>query len=212
MAHEIKGYQLNTCLGSGGCPNRVAHCDELVRRLEQVLERSNLLTSLKERVGESLKFHHELRVSIAECPNACSQPQIKDIGIIRAVKPTITGAVCFHCGKCVEVCPDKAIILDETVGIDPYRCMNCGKCIRNCPTGTIGEAEKGYRVLLGGKLGRNPRLARELLGILGEPEVLCIVDACITLFKKKSWRGKRFAEILNDAEIDHLADHFSKHS
>ena len=35
---------------------------------------------------EDLKFHHEFRVTVADCPNSCSQPQIKDIGINVPVK------------------------------------------------------------------------------------------------------------------------------
>ena len=211
MADEVKGYQLDTCFGAGGCPNRAVSSDNLVTSLEQLLERADLLTFLKEQVGENLKFHHEFRVSVADCPNACSQPQIKDIGIIGAVIPFITVDTCIHCGKCVEVCPDEATALDETVAIDPERCMACGKCILSCPTGTIGEAARGYRMLLGGKLGRNPRLARELPGIFNEPDVLRIVDACIAIFKDKSRGGKRFAEVLTDDDVDHLADHFSNH-
>ena len=64
---------------------------------------------------------------------------------------------------------------------------------------------KGYRVLLGGKLGRHPQLARELPGIFSQQEVLDIVDGCLALYKKKSRSGKRFAELLTDADIETLA-------
>ena len=98
-----------------------------------------------------------------------------------------------------------------SVAIDPERCMACGLCIFSCPAGTLGEASRGYRMLLGGKLGRNPRLARELPGIYNETDVLRIVDACITLFKDNSSGGKRFAEVLTDADVDHPAGHFPLH-
>jgi anaerobic sulfite reductase subunit C len=156
-------------------------------------------------VGDNLKFHHEFRVTVADCPNACSQPQIRDVGIIGAVMPAITDQACSGCEACVDVCPDDAIALDETVAINSQRCMACGKCILACPTGTLSEQVKGYRVLLGGKLGRHPQLARELPGIFSEQEVLDIVDGCLALYKKKSRGGKRFAELLTDADIQTLA-------
>jgi dissimilatory sulfite reductase (desulfoviridin) alpha/beta subunit len=209
MAAEVKGYQLDTCFGPSGCPNRSVVSDDLVKRLEQVLQAADLLSFLKEQVGDDLKFHHEFRVSVADCPNACSQPQIKDIGIIGAVLPAVTQEACTHCGACVDVCPDDAITLDETVDIDRERCMACGKCILACPTGTLGDKAKGYRVLLGGKLGRHPRLAKELPGIFDEQDVIRIVEACLTLYKKKSRRGKRFAEILTDADFYDLVALFS---
>jgi dissimilatory sulfite reductase (desulfoviridin) alpha/beta subunit len=210
MAAEVKGYQLDTCFGPSGCPNRSIVSDDLVRRLEKVLRAADLLSFLKEQVDDDLKFHHEFRVTIADCPNACSQPQIKDVGIIGAVMPTITEETCSHCAACVEVCPDDAITINETVAIDRDRCMACGKCILACPTRTIGEKEKGYRVLLGGKLGRHPRLARKLPGIFSEQKVLQIVDACLVLYKKKSRGGKRFAAVLSDTDFDQLAKQFCR--
>jgi anaerobic sulfite reductase subunit C len=208
MAAEVKGYQLNICFGSGGCSNRSVISDDLVRRLEQVLQAADLLSFLKEQVGDDLKFHHEFRVTVADCPNACSQPQINDVGIIGAALPAITEQACTHCGACVDVCPDDAITLDETVTVDQERCMACGKCILACPSGTLGEKAKGYRVLLGGKLGRHPRLAKELPGIFEEEEVIRIVEACLTFYKERSHHGKRFAEILTDAEFDDLVGLF----
>ncbi|BBO74995.1 hypothetical protein DSCW_24120 [Desulfosarcina widdelii] len=204
MAAEVKGYQLDTCFGSNGCPNRSVISDDLLKSLEQVLQAANLLSFLKEQVGDNLKFHHEFRVTVADCPNACSQPQIKDIGIIGAVMPTITDQACSGCEACVDVCPDDAMVLDETVAVDSQRCMACGKCILACPTGTLDEKAKGYRVLLGGKLGRHPRLARELPGIFNEQDVLDIVDTCVALYKKKSRGGKRFADLLTDTDIETL--------
>ncbi|MFO8085864.1 MAG: hypothetical protein R6U27_16260 [Desulfobacterales bacterium] len=101
MASEIKGYQLDACFGPSGCPNRAAISDSLVKSLEQILQKADLLSFLKEQVGENIKFHHEFRVSVADCPNACSQPQIKDIGIIGAIVPTVTEKECSQCGECL---------------------------------------------------------------------------------------------------------------
>jgi len=211
MATEVKGYQLDTCFGPSGCPNRSTVPDDLVKRLDQVLQSADLLSFLKEQVGDDLKFHHEFRVTVADCPNACSQPQIKDVGIIGAVLPAITEEACTHCGTCIDVCPDDAITRDETtVAIDRNRCMACGKCILACPSGTLDEKGKGYRVLLGGKLGRHPRLAKEMPGIFDDQGVIRILEACVSRYKEKSRRGKRFAEILSDADFDELVELFSR--
>jgi dissimilatory sulfite reductase (desulfoviridin) alpha/beta subunit len=66
-----------------------------------------------------------------------------------------------------------------------------------CPTGTIAVKNKGFRVQLGGKLGRHPKLAVELEGIYSENEVLQLVKNCIDYYKTHSKHGERFAEILN---------------
>lgn len=205
MAAEVKGYQLDACFGPSGCPNRAMHAESLVERLETLFSGADLRSFLKTQVTGELKLHHEFRVTVAECPNACSQPQIKDVGIIGANTPITTAEPCSQCCLCVEICPDKAVTVDNAGGppeIDRECCMACGKCIAGCPTGTLTDGRRGYRVLLGGKLGRHPRLAVELGGIYTEDEVLDIVARCIAYYKEKSTGGRRFAQIFNPAERD----------
>jgi anaerobic sulfite reductase subunit C len=200
MNADIKGYQIDTCFGSSGCPNSANTCDVLVKKIASLLDDADLLNFLKKQIQGDLKYHHEFRVTLAECPNACSQPQIKDVGIIGAVIPEVTGEACTGCGACVEACIEKCIILDSRKnipGIDHKRCLKCGKCIQACSSETIAAGPKGFRVQLGGKLGRHPRLAVELEGIFSENEVLHLVKNCIDYYKKHSKHGKRFAEIFN---------------
>ena len=140
-----------------------------MERIEVLFKQSDLLGFLNEQVEGDLKFHHEFRVTLADCPNACSQPQIKDIGIIGACTPRIGSEPCSQCEACVEACKEQAIALnDDGPQIDFAACLQCGKCMQVCPTGTLEEGRKGYRVQLGGKLGRHPRLAREMPGIYSE--------------------------------------------
>ncbi|MDY6824133.1 MAG: 4Fe-4S dicluster domain-containing protein [Thermodesulfobacteriota bacterium] len=198
MASEIKGYQVDTCFSRGACPHRANDAGRLAERIETLLKQADILNFLKAAVGEGLKFHHELRVAIAECPNACAQPQVKDIGIIGACVPEITDVECSDCGVCVEVCKDDAVHLDDKglqPVIDPGACLLCGECAKVCPTGTITEGQKAWRVMLGGKLGRHPRLARELPALFNDDQVVDIVNRCITFYKNNSPEGKRFAEL-----------------
>ncbi len=213
MSSEIKGYQLDTCFGPGGCPNRAVEGDALLEKIEALLKREDLLGFLQREVTGDLKFHHELRVTVADCPNACSQPQIKDIGVIGASVPVLTEADCTRCEACVAACKEDAVVLDDATDapdIDAGRCISCGQCIRVCPTGTIAEGQRGFRVQLGGKLRRHPRLARELPGIFSEAAVLEIVRACVEFYKRNSRNGQRFAEIMTDAVFDEFVVRFGK--
>ena len=209
MASEIKGYQVETCFGPSGCPNRAIVSDQLLEQLETLLKKEDLLGFLKKHVKGDLKFHHEFRVTLADCPNACSQPQIKDIGIIGACSPELTNEACTQCEACVEACREDAITLnlqDECPLIDYAKCLYCGKCMQVCPTGTIVEGAKGFRVLLGGKLGRHPRLAEELPGIYSEQQVLEIVKDCLGFYKQNSKRGERFGQILKSSDFNAFAE------
>jgi len=198
MSSEIKGYQLDTCFGANGCPNRANNGEKLLERIEKLLKQEDLLGFLKKHVKGEIKFHHEFRITIADCPNACSQPQIKDIGIIGVSLPVLTDEVCTLCEACVDKCREKAITLHKEIDqpkIDYNLCLACGKCVEACPTGTISADKKGFKVQLGGKLGRHPQLAKELPGIYNEDEVLDIIKNCIIFYKNHSKQGKRFAEI-----------------
>ncbi len=197
MEDEVKGYQVETCFGPTGCPNRATTFEDFSKKVEERLARSNLKSFLKERVKGPLKMHHEFRVSISDCPNACSRPQIVDLGLIGARKPKVSEEKCNQCGACVEVCREGAIsLMGQAPVLDPARCLFCGQCIPVCPTGTLQEAASGYRILVGGKLGRHPRLATELPGIYILEEALRMVDCCLDHYQKHCAQGERFGEIL----------------
>ena len=198
MENEVTGYQVETCFGASGCPNRAVLWDDLSKKIEKRLSGRNLKKFLKERVKGPLKMHHEFRVSISDCPNACSRPQIVDIGLIGAGKPRISGEECNQCGECAEVCKEDAISFVEDLPVVDYsKCLSCGKCLTVCPTGTLEEDTKGYRIQLGGKLGRHPRLGRELPGIYGLEDTLKVVDGCLDHYQENCREGERFGEILN---------------
>lgn len=207
MEKEVKGYEVTTCFGGSGCPRAANSATGLVKEIETLFERADILGFLKETVQGDLKFHHEFRVAIADCPNACSRPQIVDIGIIGSVVPGVSGENCTLCGACAACCNENAIVLDSEKGvpvIDPGPCLACGRCIRACPEGTLVEGQKGFRVMLGGRLGRHPRLAMEIPGCHTHDEVLQLVDNSIRFYKKNSRNGQRFSRLLSS--VDQVMD------
>jgi len=203
MEKEIKGYEIGTCFGSAGCPNSTNSVTRLSQDIEKIFEKENILGFLKKTVKGDLKFHHEFRVSLSGCPNACSRPQIADIGIIGAVLPGVSNEACTLCGSCVDACDENAIELNETNQkpiIDYARCLKCAKCIFACPTGTLGEKQKGYRIMLGGRLGRHPRLAMEIGGLHSHDQVLEIVKNCLAFYKNTSRNGERFSHLMSSVD------------
>ncbi len=213
MDAEVAGFQVETCFGAKGCTRQANGSSDLQRRVTELLEAEDILGFLKKRVKGPLKFHHELRLAFADCPNACSQPQIRDICIIGAMVPEVTQAPCTQCGACVASCAEGAVDLSgEAPVIDFKACMVCGRCADACPSGTIVGLTKGYRVLLGGRMGRHPRLAMELPGIYDEETVYEIVKSCVAYYKRRSTHGERFSRLFSEADYNDVAVRFQPHS
>ena len=205
MEDEVKGYQIETCFGPTGCPNRTVIDNDLSKKIEDRLSKRNLQTFLTEKVKAPLKMHHEFRVSISDCPNACSRPQIADLGLIGARSPMVADEPCSECGACVEVCREGAITIEKGKAVlDLAKCLSCGQCITACPTSPLQEKERGYRLLVGGKLGRHPRLAVEISGIYGLEETLRMIDRCLDHYRMHCRHGERFGEILERTGLSHL--------
>jgi len=205
---EVKGYQVEGCFGGNGCPNRIETGLDLAAALERELTGRDLKNFLKSLVNGPLKLHHEFRITLADCPNGCSRPQIADVGIVAARRPRLTTSPCSGCGSCVAVCQESAIALvpnAETPTIDFSKCLACGHCINNCPSGTLTSGAIGYRILVGGKLGRHPQLGLELPGIFSPETALAIVQQCVGHFMTHTRRGERFGEIINRTGLNFLA-------
>jgi anaerobic sulfite reductase subunit C len=198
MDAEVKGWQLETCLGTQDCPHRAVSSLDVVRELEELLTGKNLRDFLKKKVNGPLKMHHEFRVSLSGCPNACSRPHIVDVGLVGAVLPVLTSKSCSQCGQCASVCKEDAVAVDgDQVRLNLSACLKCGDCIKACPSGTLVAGADGLRVFLGGKLGRHPKLGRELPGIYPVSAIGPLVDHCLNYYMENYQTGRRFGDMVD---------------
>jgi dissimilatory sulfite reductase (desulfoviridin) alpha/beta subunit len=100
------------------------------------------------------------------------------------------------------VCKENAISLQQACPtLDASKCLACGHCIRVCPTGTLKEEATGYRLLVGGKLGRHPRLGAELPGIYDDETILEVVEDCLDHYQRHCSKGERFGAILETTPL-----------
>ena len=122
----------------------------------------------------------KVRIAVSACPNSCVSETLNEIGITGIKAPDRDEGYCTGCGTCVQYCREDALCVREgRVVMDKKLCLACGTCVRACVFGTLGEAATGYRITLGGKRGRHPRVGEHLITVKTAEAALTVVDCII---------------------------------
>lgn len=189
-----QGYKLEHCRKY--CPKSAQDWTALHSQLNELLDELQLTHFITQRFPH-LNHHHLPKIALAGCPNGCSQPQIKDIGISGYLRPELTANPCTGCRRCVASCLENAVTwTDEGLDLDINRCLSCGDCIRACPTGKIACGETGWLLRLGGRLGRHPQLAEILSVEKSSEEVIAKIRMILTDYLENSLPQERLSQFL----------------
>jgi len=178
------------------CPNRLLPVEQWREPLEQWIKQSDLNERLRARVhGDQVLYHHKLKIALAGCPNGCSRPQIADLALVGFVRPQFDYIACTACGACVEACPDQALVLEEDGPPiwDQAACQGCLACSQACPAQCITLSDPAARVLVGGKLGRHPRLAQAVAEVAAPEQAIALFSRTVDDYLADSRPGERLA-------------------
>ncbi len=217
-------YNIEICRGEDvECPFLIAGIKGLQQKIKNRLREIEFSKKLISRIDGKILPHQRLKIAISSCPNCCSMPQIRDFGVhVRAKVYVDDNFECNGCGNCLRACKEGAIRISgmsnqprgeagdgnteqqengkKVVTINYDRCLHCGLCAEVCPTGTIKTEKKCFRVMIGGKLGRHPRFAEDLIDFADETEVLNALDVCVDAILNEK-KEKRFGELVRKIGI-----------
>ena len=139
----------------------------------------------------------KVKIAIAGCTNACSHPQINDIGFIGVSKVHIDEEECEHCSRCINECLEGAIIKndDGKVIVDKEKCVDCGECSKTCKA--IKVDNNCFRIMVGGKLGKHPRFANVLGDLPSIADALNKIELILLVYKQHGLPNERLGTMID---------------
>ncbi len=90
------------------------------------------------------------------CPTGALHVQPARRAVDAVAEISTTNCVAWNwggCTKCQQVCPEKAVVLDDSQrpNVDAARCTGCGQCDYECPSSALRSgmeaSGKGIRVI-----------------------------------------------------------------
>ena len=176
----------------------------LILALREAVQASGWPRFLARHTGGVIRRHEAFGVSICGCANACANPHIADLGFIAVWRPELDPSRCLGAGACAKnlpaapclsACPEQAISLaGQQPTVNRKICLDCGRCVKACPALALSSGPRGWRILVGGRLGRHPRLALPLPGIFQTQALPAALKACLELYMRHYTPGARFAQ------------------
>ncbi len=180
-----RGRGIVACPGTAVCTSAIMETKDLAAELDSAYFRQ--------------PAPHKFKIGVSGCPNSCSKPIENDVGVMGGVLPGWDREACISCRLCVSICPVHAIEeKDSAFVLDEKKCIYCGLCIKNCSTSAWTAKKTGYTLLLGGTLGKKPRLgtrAKELIET--KEELLGHIESSFKFYLAHGKKKERFGHTLD---------------
>lgn len=198
----VAGLELGPC---GARVRTVTACPGLPI-CRKALEDSQRFARMIDSRFSGLSLPHKFKATVSACPNACSGPLESDIGFCAATKPQLEKKACIGCGLCLDICKEKALILEDGFPmLKKDRCIFCADCIDCCPTGAWKSERSGYTVYAGGRIGRHPILGKKIAEFVDEETGLNLIQRCLEFYRQHGKRGERFGDLITSIGFDRFS-------
>lgn len=172
---------------------------ELKPEIERKLRELDLTRIIADKLPlkRPISNHHKFIIALAGCANGCVTPEARTFGISGVMKPKITDRECNECYLCVDACRQNAIILRKgRPEIDSGACDYCGQCIKVCPGKVYEPEQTGYRVFVGGRLGRFHQPAFVLFRITDRETMMRALEAMVMLYRDEAVGEESIADLV----------------
>lgn len=149
---------------------------------------------------------HKFKMTVTGCPHNCAKATENDIGIMGGIEPNWERSACIDCGLCLSICPTRAIEkINHTYAIDWSKCINCSICTSSCPVEAWKPERCGFILWLGGTMGKIPRLATRVPGLIESKERLYdLIDRAIQYYRLNGRNKERFGHTIDRIGVDKI--------
>ena len=179
---------ISACIGARVCPFANTDTTALAQKLEALVYPND--------------FH--TKIAVTGCPNNCAKATENDIGVMGAIVLAWNEAACDDCGACEKICPVSAIRkVDERYVVDTALCLNCSRCTSSCPRGAWTVARRGFVLWIGGTMGRTPRLADRVGGLIESTEELySLIERAFSYYRRNGRPKERFGRTIDRIGVE----------
>jgi dissimilatory sulfite reductase (desulfoviridin) alpha/beta subunit len=201
---ETRYWTAKGCGGAVGCPLTLVDVAAANDAVIAAIEASGLAEAQSARLTGPVLSHHRFKAAVAGCPNSCSEPQIKDFALVARARPMLGPGDCVECMACETACHEGAVsVVGGGPTFDVDRCVGCGACAEVCEQEAIAK-RVGYDVLVGGRLGRHPRLAVTVADGLSLDEAIELLRSALRLLVEEGRPSERLGALLDRVGIERL--------
>ncbi len=142
---------------------------------------------------------YKFKLSVTGCPHNCAKATENDIGVMGGIEPEWDKSMCSDCKLCTTICPAAAIEkAGDNYTRDASKCINCSLCTGSCPKGAWKPVRQGYILWAGGTMGKFPRMATRVPGLIESREKLYgMIGRAIDYYRTHGRKKERFGHTID---------------
>ena len=195
-------FEVVTC-GADDHPQLVMLLSELKAEITTRLKELRVTERIADKLPDSRLplAHHRFSVGLSGCMNGCIRPETRGFGVAVArvpSLPTVADAACNECFACVDACRRGALaIRNGSFRYNINLCDHCSDCVRACTTGKLVSLRQGFKIFIGGSVGRNHQPGFELFKMADRETLFKALEASVEHFLTNAIGQESFGALLN---------------